>query len=104
MEATKKPRKKRIKKKAESMSKREKHKDISQKVLKQFVGKIDNLWKIEAKHLYHNRYRINVWTETYQEGQFSPFQKIEKSYFIHYKDEKIIDKTIPRTPKQERFF
>ena len=34
MEATKKPRKRRIKNKAESMSKREKHKDISQKVLK----------------------------------------------------------------------
>ena len=103
MEATKKPRKKRIKK-VESMSKRESPVDIDHKILKEFVGEVENLWKTEAKHLYYNRYRINVWTETYQKGQFSPFQKIEKSYFIHYKDGKIIDKTIPQKPKQERFF
>ena len=86
------------------MPKQEKHKEIDQEVLKKFVGKVENLWKIEAKHLYYNRYRINVWTEVYEEGQFSSFQKIEKSYFVHYKDEKIIDKTIPQKPKQERFF
>ena len=104
MEATKKPRKKRIKKKVEVMPKQEKHKEIDQEVLKKFVGKVENLWKIEAKHLYYNRYRINVWTEVYEEGMFSPTQKIEQSYFVHYKDEEIIDKTIPQKPKRERFF
>ncbi len=103
MEATKKPRKRRIKK-VEVMPTKDKPKEIDQKTLKEFVGEVENLWKTEAKHLYYNRYRINVWTETYQKGQFSPFQKIEKSYFIHYKDGKIIDKTIPQKPKQERFF
>ena len=65
MEATKKPRKKRIKKKVEVMPKQEKHKEIDQEVLKKFVGKIENLWKIEAKHLYHNRYRINAVSYTH---------------------------------------
>ena len=103
MEATKKPRKKRTKK-VEVMPKKEKSKDIDYKALKEFVGEVENLWKIEAKHLYYNRYRVNVWTEIYQEGMFSALYKIEKSYFIHYKDGKIIDKTIPQKPKQERFF
>ena len=103
MEATKKPQKKRTKK-VKVMPTKEKSKDIDYNILKEFVGEVENLWKIDSKHLYHNRYRINVWTETYQEGQFSSFQKIEKSYFVHYKDEKIIDKTIPQKPKQERFF
>tara|TARA_R100000008_G_C3532909_1_gene140295 strand:- start:320 stop:631 length:312 start_codon:yes stop_codon:yes gene_type:complete len=103
MEATKKPQKKRIKR-AEVMPKKEKSKDIDYKTLKKFVGDVENMWKIEAKHLYYNRYRINVWTESYEEGMFSPIYKIEKSYFVHYKDGEIIDKTIPQKPKQERFF
>ena len=86
------------------MNKKEEPKQIDQKVLKKFVGKVENLWKTEAKHLYHNRYRINVWTEIYKEGMFSPTQTIEQSYFIHYDGEEIIDKTILPKPKKERFF
>ena len=42
MEATKKPRKRRIKKKVELMNKKEEPKQIDQKVLKKFVGKVEN--------------------------------------------------------------
>jgi hypothetical protein len=103
MEATQKPRKKRIKK-VDAMPKRKKPTDIDQETLKKFIGEVENLFNIEAKHLYDNRYRINVWTETYKEGMFCPFHKIEKSYFIHYVDGEIVDKTIPSKPKEERIF
>jgi hypothetical protein len=103
MEATQKPRKRRSKK-VEIMPKKDKPKEVDRNTLKKFVGKVENLLKIDAKHLYYNRYRINVWTETYREGMFCPIQKIEKSYFIHYVNGEIIDKTIPQKPKQERFF
>ena len=86
------------------MPKKNKSKDIDYKILKNFVGEVENLLKIDAKHLYDNRYRINVWTEIYKEGMFCPFHKIEKSYFIHYVDGEIVDKTIPSKPKEERIF
>jgi|TARA_R100000008_G_C3502225_1_gene124330 hypothetical protein len=103
VEATKKPKKRRIKR-GEAMPKKNKSKDIDYKILKNFVGEVENLLKIDAKHLYDNRYRINVWTEIYKEGMFCPFHKIEKSYFIHYVDGEIVDKTIPSKPKEERIF
>lgn len=83
---------------------KEKPMEIDPTILEDFVGKVDNLWFIESKFLYNNRFRINVWTETYKEGYYSAFHKIEKSYFVHYVDGVIIDKTIAPKPKKERLF
>lgn len=91
-------------KRGKPMVKKEKPTEIHPKTLEKFVGKVDNLWFIESKFLYHNRFRINVWTETYKEGYYSAFHKIEKSYFVHYVDGVIIDKTIAPKPKKERLF
>ncbi len=95
-----KPKKKRVK----PMAKKEQPTDIKPQTLKKFVGEVENLWRLEAKHLYHNRFRINVWTEIHKDGYYCAFQQIEKSYFIHLVNGKIIDKTIPQKPKKERIF
>ena len=91
-------------KREEPVVKSEKPMEIDPKTLKEFVGYVDNLWFIESKLLYNNRFRINVWTETYKEGYYCAFHKIEKSYFVHYVDGTIIDKTIAPKPKKERLF
>ena len=89
---------------AEPMAKKQKPVEIDPQILKEFVGKVDNLWRLEAKHLWDNRFRINVWTEIYKEGHYCAFHQIEQSYFVHYINDKIVDKTIEPKPKKERLF
>ncbi len=59
---------------------------------------------IKQTNLWDNRYRINVWLEQLDEGQYCPRIWIEYSYFVHFVDNKIIDKTIPPKPKEEKIF
>ena len=49
------------------------------------------------------RYRINVWQTTYQDGRFCPDTKIIHSYFVfYYPDEQmIVDKTIEPEKKDK---
>lgn len=88
---------------------------IPKEQLKEFVGKVDNLWKIEAVHLWEDNFRINVWTQTQEEGQITTNYVIDKSFFVCYintslyknnkrTDDKgeIIDKTIQPKPQEEK--
>ena len=58
-----------------------------------------NISKMKAGFLWQKgniqRYRINVWQTTYQDGRFCPDTKIIHSYFVfYYPDEQmIVDKT-----------
>ena len=57
--------------------------------LKEFVGEVDNL------------YRVNVWTKTYSEGYFCANYMIDKSYFVLYNEDVIVDQTIQPQPKEK---
>ena len=60
--------------------------------------------EIKSNNLWYNRYRINVWVEKYEEGSFYPEVWIEHSYFVHFHEDMIIDKTIYPKPKENRIF
>ena len=78
--------------------------EIPQEVLKEFVGRVPYLMQITAGHIYNNRFRVNVWTEQYFDGNVVPEIKIAKSYFVHYHEGVISDETIQPKPKKRGFF
>ena len=63
-----------------------------------------NVREIKCTNLFHNRYRINVWLEEFEEGFYCPRVWIKYSYFVHFVDDKIVDKTIPMKPKKDKIF
>lgn len=77
---------------------------LSDSLVCKFVGHVDNLYRIVSHHLWDNKFRINVWTETRKDGMFCSFHKIEKSYFVKLVDGEIHDLTIPQKPKKEKIF
>ncbi len=80
--------------------------EIPDNILKDFLeekgnfSKLKDISKIRAGFLWQKgniqRYRINVWQTTYQDGRFCPDTKIIHSYFVfYYPDEQmIVDKTV----------
>ena len=60
--------------------------------------------EIKCNPLWADRHRVNVWVERYEEGCYYPEVWIEYSYFLQFKKNKIIDKTIQPKPKKERIF
>ncbi len=84
--------------------------EIPQDAVKEFVeNKIPSKDKckigtIKCTNLWDNRFRINVWMEEHEEGRMVPKIWIGYSYFVHYHDGLIIDKTILPKPKKERIF
>ena len=69
--------------------------------LKEFVGEVDNLYKIESKHVWDDHFRVNVWTKTYSEEYFCANYMIDKSYFVWYNEDVIVDQTIKLQPKEK---
>lgn len=61
--------------------------------LENFVGYVKNVYKIDAIHLWDNRFRINVWTEETLDNYVYPKYGIAKSFFVSYEDNEIIDRT-----------
>lgn len=86
---------------------------IPNKILKDFLeeqcnfSKLKNISKMRAGFLWEKgkiqRYRINVWQTTYQDGRFCPDTKIIHSYFVfYYPDEQmIVDKTAEPVDKNK---
>lgn len=55
---------------------------IEKKVLKR-LGKPPNFYKIEARHLWENKWRVNVWTKFYNTGdKVVPGFVISDSFFV----------------------
>lgn len=77
---------------------------IPKEQLKEFVGEVENLWKIEAVHLWEDNFRINVWTQQQMEGQITTIYKVDKSFFVVYNEAygSIADKTIQPKPQEEK--
>jgi hypothetical protein len=68
---------------------------IDQKLLKEFVGEVKDLLKIDAVKLFSNKYRINVWTCSLLDD-IIPEYKIHSTYFVAFEDGVIVDKTIKK--------
>ena len=87
--------------------------EIPNKILKDFLeekcnfSKLKDISKVKAGFLWEKgriqRYRINVWQTTYQDGRFCPDTKIIHSYFVfYYPDEQmIVDKTAEPVDKNK---
>ena len=71
---------------------------IPTSVLENFVGYIENLYKIDCKWVFPDgkgeRYRVNVYSETYHDDCLYPTIRIEKSFSVYYDGENIIDKSL----------
>ena len=73
--------------------------------LTEFVGHVKSLLKIDAVRLWDDYFRINVWTSVYgDEASVVKSSRIEKSFFVCYREGVIIDKTIQPEPRKEKIF
>ena len=74
---------------------------LKSKILPEHKSRIK---EIKCSNLWANRFRIDVWMEEWEEGSFGPKVWIGYSYFVHYCEGLIIDKTILTSPKKEKIF
>ena len=72
-----------------------KEKSIPQFDLECFVGYVPNLYKIDAIHLWNDRFRVNVWCANEVGGNLYEKYNIEKSFHVEYKDGEFIDMSNP---------
>tara|TARA_R100000306_G_C4374577_1_gene141391 strand:+ start:1784 stop:2119 length:336 start_codon:yes stop_codon:yes gene_type:complete len=54
------------------------------------LGRPSNLWRAEAKNVFDNCYRVNIWLETETSELSIPVREIAHSYFVIYDGEKIV--------------
>ena len=87
-----------IKKKAKKKVEREPVTPISKTIpnseLREFVGKVPNLLKIESVNVNNDKFRINVWTEEFKDERLIATYTIVKSFYVKYDDGVIYDETI----------
>jgi len=50
------------------------------------LGHIRDFYKITAKNIYYNKWRVNVWIETWDETMYGPDYNIKYSYFCTVQD------------------
>jgi hypothetical protein len=87
-----------IKKKTKKKVEREPVTPISKTIpnseLREFVGKVPNLLKIESVNVNNDKWRINVWTEEFKDERLIATYTIVKSFYVKYDDGVIYDETI----------
>jgi len=97
-----------IKKKAKKRVEREPVTPISKTIpdneLREFVGKIPNLLKIDSVNVNNDKWRINVWTEEFKDERVVPSFTIVKSFYVKYDDGVIYDETIKPSIKPTNVF
>jgi len=81
-------------------------KDVLDKFLDQKISTEDKkrISQRECASVGRDRYRVNVWLQEFEEGQYYPKTWMGYSYYLHYKDGDITDKTIYPKPKENKFF
>lgn len=77
---------------------------IPLETLKEFVGDVQNLQKITARHIHESRFRVNVWIEELKDEHMFRSLSIAKSYFVHYHEGTIFDETIQPDPQKDKIF
>ena len=45
------------------------------------LGTVKDLYKIDAKNVYYNKWRVDVWTVIWKEGMYGPSYNIKYSYY-----------------------
>ena len=98
-----------IKKKAKKRVEREPVTPISKTIpdneLREFVGKVPNLLKIDSVNVNNDKWRINVWIEEFKDERVVPSFTIVKSFYVKYDDGVIYDETIkPSTNPNTNIF
>jgi hypothetical protein len=87
-----------IKKKAKKRVEREPVTPISKTIpdneLREFVGKVPNLLKIDSVNVNNDKWRINVWIEEFKDERVVPSFTIVKSFYVKYEEGVIYDETI----------
>jgi hypothetical protein len=68
---------------------------IPDEQLREFVGKVPNLLKIESVNVNNDKWRINVWTEEFKDERLIATYTIVKSFYVKYSEGCIWDETIP---------
>lgn len=60
-----------------------------------FVRYVPYLFKIDQHPVWNGRYRINVWTQHWEDGRVCPTNRIARSFYVQYDQKKgeIIDVT-----------
>ena len=58
---------------------------IREEVLEK-LGRIKDFYQITARNVYYNKWRVNVWTETWDKEMYGPDHKIKYSYFCTVQD------------------
>ena len=95
---------KKLKEKVERESVTPISKTITDGELREFVGKVPNLLKIDSINVNNDKWRINVWTEEFKNERIIPTYTIVKSFFVKYDDGVIYDETIKSTIKPTNVF
>ena len=50
------------------------------------LGTVKDFYKIDAKNVYYNKWRVDVWTVIWKEGMYGPSYNIKYSYFCTIQD------------------
>ena len=50
------------------------------------LGNVKDFYKIDAGNVYHNRWRVDVWTLIWKDGMYGPSYNIKYSYFCTIQD------------------
>ena len=50
------------------------------------LGTVKDFYKIDARNVYHNKWRVDVWTVIWKEGMYGPSYNIKYSYFCTIQD------------------
>ena len=50
------------------------------------LGTVKDFYKIDAKNVYYNKLRVDVWTVIWKEGMYGPSYNIKYSYFCTIQD------------------
>ena len=50
------------------------------------LGTVKDFYKIDARNVYHNKWRVDVWTIIWKEGMYGPSYNIKYSYFCTIQD------------------
>ena len=50
------------------------------------LGTVKDFYRIDAKNVYYNKWRVDVWTVIWKEGMYGPSYNIKYSYFCTIQD------------------
>tara|TARA_R100001132_G_C3188991_1_gene41836 strand:- start:64 stop:378 length:315 start_codon:yes stop_codon:yes gene_type:complete len=50
------------------------------------LGTVKDFYRIDASNVYHNKWRVDVWTLIWKDGMYGPSYNIKYSYFCTVQD------------------